>query len=344
MVTPAQLLAGKTLDGGWVVGNMIIRPPDATGGHFSCSYNVQSKDGMPAFLKAMDYSAALNSPDPATELQAMTKAYNFERDIVMKCRNRHLDRVVRAITSGKFHISESGVNGPVEYLIFEQADKDIRGQLDMLQSFNLAWVLRSLHQMATGLKQLHGEGIAHQDLKPSNVLVFDSKVSKLADLGCASDKAADSPRDILNVPGDYGYAPPELLYKYRATDWHERRVAPDLYHLGSMVVFMFTTSSMTGLLLSEMSPAHHWKVWTGTFADVAPYIREAFGRALEKIENDLPSHPDLRKELMLIISRLCDPDPQYRGHPKNGAKSYSLERYVNWFNLLAYRAGIGTYN
>src|SRR5205823_2049082 len=65
----------------------------------------------------------------------------------------------------------------------------------------------SLHHIATGLYQLHSAEVAHQDLKPSNILVFEGSTSKIADLGCASVKGVASPRDSAAFAGDRTYAP-----------------------------------------------------------------------------------------------------------------------------------------
>jgi eukaryotic-like serine/threonine-protein kinase len=181
------------------------------------------------------------SPDPARALEAMTQAYNFERDLMAKCGEKHMDRVVRAIASGTLRIEGAPAGGVVEYLlILELADYDVRAHLARLGEIELAWILRSLHHIATGLKQLHSAGIAHQDLKPSNVLIFNQDTSKVADLGRASYLGHTAPHDELSWAGDISYAPPELLYGYVHTDWRTKRFGGDLYLLGSMVVFFFT--------------------------------------------------------------------------------------------------------
>jgi hypothetical protein len=64
-VKPAEMLEGRILDGGWTVGKRIQLGPDSTGGHFSVSYAVTAKSGNAAFLKALDYSEAFASGDPA---------------------------------------------------------------------------------------------------------------------------------------------------------------------------------------------------------------------------------------------------------------------------------------
>ena len=69
---PAELLEGRLLDNGWTVGGLIPRTMVQTGGVFSCSYQVSKPGGQCAFLKAMDYTSALNSGDPATALNLLT--------------------------------------------------------------------------------------------------------------------------------------------------------------------------------------------------------------------------------------------------------------------------------
>ena len=57
--TPAQMLEGLEIEGGWRIGKRVPNPP-STGGHFSESYLVEAVDGSgrKAFLKALDFSAA----------------------------------------------------------------------------------------------------------------------------------------------------------------------------------------------------------------------------------------------------------------------------------------------
>jgi serine/threonine protein kinase len=45
--------------------------------------------------------------------------------------------------------------------------------VDLARRFDLAYRMRVLHNTAKGLNQLHVSQIAHQDIKPSNVVTFD---------------------------------------------------------------------------------------------------------------------------------------------------------------------------
>jgi len=340
VTTPAQGLVGMNLTGGWEVIAQSPKLPGATGGIFSEGYIVKrSGDKRGYYLKALDLSSALRSSDPTRSLQGMTSAYNYERDLLNLCRGKNLDRVVMSVDDGAIQAGLLDPVIPVPYLIFELADGDVRSQMDAIDTFDLAWSLRSLHHVATGLCQLHRETIVHQDLKPSNVLVFSGAESRLGDLGRASSRNGPAPHDNFEVAGDHAYAPPELLYGYVPADWNQRRYGCDVYLLGSMAVFFFTRLSMTSLLLLELHSSQHPKVWQGTFADVLPYVRDAFGRGMIQFENNLPS--EIKSKLGYAIRQLCDPDPDFRGHPIDRAgrgNSYSLERYMTLFDLLARRA------
>src|ERR1039457_4253372 len=179
-MVPAKQLVGLTLEDTWNVTELLERPPGATGGCFSQSYRVVAADGRKAFLKALDYTEALtNSDDPARVLAALTTAYNYERDLLAKCKGRRMSRVVTILADGKVRVSDS-IDGTVQYLIFEEAAHDARSRMGSGEQFDLALRLRALHHVATGIRQLHGLEIAHQDLKPSNVLMFDD-CSKVGD-------------------------------------------------------------------------------------------------------------------------------------------------------------------
>jgi serine/threonine protein kinase len=340
MLTPAQQLLGRTLAKGWTVIEKIPRSAVATGGCFSEGYIVESSNGMRAYLKALDYYYALSQQDPAAVLQAMTAAYNFERELLRKCKSSRLDRIIIALDDGSISIDPGNPAGVVQYIIFELADGDIRAHIATFKAFDLAWCLRCLHHITTGLFQLHRNGIAHQDLKPSNALVFKSVGTKLGDLGRACYDGHNGPSDNYEIPGDCSYAPPELLYGQIATTWDQRRFGCDLYLLGSMVVFFFSGVSMTSLLLDQLDDSQHWQKWMGTFEEILPHIRDAFVRAMEIFLSCVPV--ELQSDMSITVRYLCEPDPNLRGHPLNRrnpiANQYSLERFVSAFDLLAKKA------
>ncbi len=152
---PAEMLEGQKLTDGWRVVKAITRKPTATGSNFSTGYLAEHEDGRRGFLKAMDYISALQAPNTAEILQIMTKAYLFEKQICESCREKRMNRVTHAIASGSINPTPANPAGKVEYLIFELAEGDIRVHLDAMAAFDLAFVLRTIHHVATGVQQLH---------------------------------------------------------------------------------------------------------------------------------------------------------------------------------------------
>ena len=340
MLSSAERLTGLILDGEWKVVSPAPKEANATGGFFSKCYFVEKADGRKAFLKALDISLALREDDPAIALQALTQAFNFEREVLMKCKDEKLDHIVLAIDDGKVRFEDAADGGVVQYLIFELADGDVRRQATINERFNIAWSLRSLHHIAVGLQQIHGQGIAHQDLKPSNVLVFNGNNSKIGDFGRSAYKGHIPPHENNNVAGDLTYAPPELLYGYVDPDWNRRRFGCDAYLMGSMALFFFLGVGATPLLLKELPEEFVWDSWRGTFEDVLPYLHDAFQRLLVTYSDSLPK--SIRAELTEIVSQLCVPDPRLRGHPRNRViNQFSMERYISKLNLLALSAELG---
>ncbi len=340
----AEDLDGVRLDGGWTIVSRIPDRPGATGGNFSIAYTARHDDGREGFCKVLNYRAALTSPDPAAVTQAMVEAYTFERDLLRQCGDERLSRVVLSVGDGQFQ--RAGFAFPtVSYLIFEVAEGDIRKILDANPDVSLASKFRWLHHTATGLRQLHQRGVVHQDVKPSNVLVFppdgeEEQSGKVGDLGRATDPRRPMWHDALPIAGDPSYAPPEQLYRATPVEFGPRRLACDLYQLGSVASFLLSGSAMNPLLTLELHPPHHWMNWRGTYADALPYVRDAHGRACARVEAALGAG-ELAAGARRLIRDLCDPDPLQRGHRiarTRPGDQYSLERVVTEFDLLAKRA------
>ncbi len=337
---PAEMLSGLELSNGWVVIDRIPSFPGGTGSTFSTPYIVE-RDERRAFLKAIDFTRALADDDPARALEQLTRIFNFERDLVKACTDRRMRNVIRVLDEGSTSVPNSGPVPRVNYLIFELADGDIRRIMRLNADLDATWAFRSLKEVALGIAQLHDAGIAHQDLKPSNVLDVQG-IYKVADLGRASRRSERGPFDDLRCAGDPHYITPEQMYGFTLTDWDARRRASDLYHLGSLLLFLLTGVTASAALYGNLAPAHlppPWGTWGGTFDQVVVHLREGTGR----VTDDIPvfSDPQIHENVVARFVELCDPDPRTRGHPKNRigtGSQYSLERYVSHFDALSARA------
>ncbi len=340
MTTASELLVGEIIDG-WKVEERTKSYPGATGGHFSNSY-VVSKNGLSAFLKAMDLHTAITKG--LDEVQRVTTQFNFEKQLLTLCRDRRLSKIVRLIADGEYIVQNipNGLSDDlnrVYYLIFELADGDIRKELSFGGVVSYAWKANVLHQIAVALTQLHNNRIAHQDLKPSNVLSFNDEQSfKLADLGRSSSMHISAPTDELLFPGDFNYAPPEYLYRHVPLDFHDRRFGSDAYLLGSMISFLFLGVSALTLTLDRVDNALKPGIWIGEYSDVLPFLITAHTEATNSMKKYLPIN--FQDEISTIYFQLCHPDPYIRGYPKarkQVGRPIGLDRYVSKFNLLRHK-------
>jgi eukaryotic-like serine/threonine-protein kinase len=334
----AHALLGETIDG-WHAFEKIDKTDNATGSFFSVCYKVM-KEGEVCFLKAFDFNKFFNAfPGKIVDVMSnMLDAYKYERDLSNKCKEYSVTKVACVKESGEFSVPSFTIS-TVPYLIFDLADGDIRRQLKFSENLDYAWRFYSLHEIATGLKQLHNIGVSHQDLKPSNILLFGT-ASKIGDLGRSLCKDMVGPHSNNCFSGDNSYAPPEIMYNYYELDWAKRVLATDLYLLGSLVVFYFSGGTMSALIQKNLPSEFRVQTFRGFFSEVSPYIMDSFNTSINEFSDSL-KHEFFKEDLINIVKYLCFPMPDRRGHPSNHvghSNKYSLERFISKFDLLHTRA------
>jgi serine/threonine protein kinase len=155
-------------------------------------------------------------------------------------------------------------------------------------------------QLARGLDALHGHGILHRDVKPSNVLLDGEGTAALTDFGLA--RGADSTRltadgQLLGTPH---YLAPELIEGREATS------ASDVYALGCVLYeCLIGEPPFAGRGVAEIGFAH--------LTEPPPDVRtrraelpEAAGHALvAALEKDPEARPTTATALarMLTVAR-----------------------------------------
>lgn len=317
------------------------KPQGATGGFFSVCYLV-TKNGDECFLKAFNFAQFLtlarqhgDSRQIVDVIGDMISAYRYERDLSAMCKQSHVTKVAFVRDAGEQVVAGYSIN-LVPYLIFDVADGgDVRSKLSFASQLESAWKLRSLHSVAVGIKQLHGIDVSHQDLKPSNVLLFKDE-SKIGDLGRSTCLALESPLKDATFAGDLAYAPPEVLYGAHEPNWKKRSFSCDTYLFGSLVVFYFSGLTMTALLRKNLPDSISWERYRGSYDEVQPYVLNAFSSALDEFEKSVDDQ-FLSRELRALVTHLCHPDPHKRafGPPAVVGTSIDMERVISRLDYLA---------
>lgn len=110
---------------------------------------------------------------------------------------------------------------------------DLCDALKEKQSINVPYIV---HQLLTVLQYIHGFGLIHGDIKPSNILIYDEcRVVKLCNFGCAQkvNEKYEPPSEIH--PESLLYCAPEIL-----SGKHEITTAVDIWSLGCLIVQMLS--------------------------------------------------------------------------------------------------------
>lgn len=338
-------MRGAIIKDRWILVTELSAPAGATGSNFSIifkGYDQVNKHDV--FIKIVDIDKAFfiySGSMPITELlEKIALEHRHESLLADLCGERKMNRVVRPLSSGEFRHPDFRL--PLPYIIFEWAEKGDTHKIistDAVCATKASWWLRTLHNASVGVKQLHAAGIAHQDVKPSNLVFFEPERSKIADLGRAVRQHETSHNDQKN--GDPTHAPPELYYSVRNPVWETRFLSQDLYMLGSLAFWFFSGhKSFTHVLMFEQLDVSFFPSnFRGTFTDVLPVLEMNYSQILEGLGARIPS--EISDEFVSIIGQLCHPDPNARGHPRQLKSSlsnqYSLERYITQFMRLAKR-------
>lgn len=350
--TPAQLLEGVTLPSGWKLLEQLKRTPGTSGSNFGVGYNAERvRDGKTehAFVKAMDFVRAMEKPDPMLELLKLTSEATFERQALEHCGERRLSRLIKLI-SWEYINQHPGKDlmHQVLCLVMEIGKGDIRRQITRIGALPTSVLLHVLEDTALGMAQLHRHGIAHQDVKPSNVIsMTDLSVAaqnrfKVADLGRIVRKGVPGPYDSYSWPGDLHYAPPERWYSYMPPQWIDARESSDAYMLGSLACFLFCGVTMQSLLRQNLPPAMVPGTWTGGYSDSLLQVLRSL--QFSAIANSVAPaiNVKVRDGVVNILKELVEPDPLKRGDKRARAQTGGpgLDRFQPRLKQLRLHAAI----
>lgn len=336
---PSQSLVGLTTDSGWKVTEL-LKNNLGSGGNFCVRYIAESKSGEVGFLKAMDLSGVLGD---LQRLQETVNQYLFEQDILNECRDKKLSRVVTPLDAGQIIVP----NFPkplntVYYVIFEKANNNLREY--HLETSQKKWLpaFSALHHVAIGIEQLHRVGIAHQDVKPSNVLAFDNAQFKISDMGRVVDESGKSPFRSIPFPGDPSYKPIEMFFGIYSLEFIDRRSC-DMYMVGSLVYHLVEDTPINAGVITEARLLDS-NIQHKPYADALPFLLTGFNTILRRYKKHcIELFGDKIAELLVnVVYEMCYPDSGKRGAPKfiDKHNRYSMRRYASKLGNIVRHAKI----
>ena len=109
------------------------------------------------------------------------------------------------------------------------------------EALNIETARKYIHDVVSGLYYLHHNGIVHQDLKPSNLLLKKNGSVAISDFG-VSEKSVGSQGNLLDVAGTPAFQAPELQ-RASSNDTYISGFAADMWSLG-VIVFVFLTGKL----------------------------------------------------------------------------------------------------
>lgn len=271
-LTPKHLLLGLTLASGWLLKERLDPPDGTSGGNFGVGYKA-TRGGELAFVKAIDFVEALTARDPLKRLSELANVASFEKDVLEYCTKVGMTKVLRYI--GHEYITYDGSTNPmsnVSCLVMEAGSKDLRHLVNANGLSSCGWNLQVMTDVLLACSQLHKGEVAHQDIKPQNViavgtLATDGSLSsmKVGDLGRVVRKDQPGPFNHLPWPGDRRYGPPESWYGYETPDWTDAREAQDAYMIGSLLFYLFTGTTLQSQVFNLIPGNFLPGKWTGGF-------------------------------------------------------------------------------
>ena len=187
---------------------------------------------------------------------------------------------------------DAGEHEGMHYLVMEYvAGRDLATVLKQDGPLSVARSVDFILQAAQGLQYAHQQGIVHRDIKPANLLVDQSGVVKILDMGLArvtslgDEDERDRLTDSGQVMGSCDYMAPE-----QARDSRHADARADVYSLGCTLYRLLTGKVVyPGDTLANVLSAHQnspLPSLSHARADVPPQLDAVFRRMLAKRPED----------------------------------------------------------
>lgn len=193
--------------------------------------------------------------------------------------------------------------GNTHFLTMEFVEgKDLNMLVKEKGRLSVEQVCDYIRQAALGLQHAHERGLVHRDIKPHNLLLSNSGVVKILDMGLARMQADDESSTLTtegSVLGTLDYVSPE-----QAMNSHRVDIRADLYSLGCTFYFLLTGQvPFPGGTAMEKLSNHAFHIPTPVEQlrpDIPPGVAAVIRKLLAKKPEDRFQSP---AELAAVLTR-----------------------------------------
>lgn len=344
--TPKYLLLNVTLASGWKLVEQLQKTPGLSGGNFGVGYRATMGNRV-AFVKVVDFVAAMKHADPLFAMRSLTNEAQFEKEVLEYCTLKGMSKVISFFGHEYYMLNPADPFSQVSCLIMEAGDKDLRHLVHQDGISTYAWNMQIMRDISQAIAELHNGSIAHGDIKPSNIITTNQAATevKVGDLGRVVRSDQPGPFDSMRWVGDSNYMPPEGWYGSipgaMPTGWNNTREATDAYMLGNLLVYLFTGVSLQSLVIKEIPSGYKPGEWAGNYDDnLKAVLLDAHSKVLNKYL--APKLNNSTKDAVMAIARdLTHPDPTRRGDKRARGhfhKLVGIDRISQKFKGLAISA------
>ncbi len=166
--------------------------------------------------------------------------------------------IVRAYDVGQ----EDEAGTEIHFLVMEYIEgKSLEKRLVEQGEFSIVEAVEYIRQGAEGLAHAHENGLVHRDIKPANLLISETGVVKLSDLGLARFCNVTDEESLTIVHDEKVLGTADYLAPEQAVDSHVVDERADIYSLGCTLYFAltgqppFTEGTLVQRLLAHQTKA-----------------------------------------------------------------------------------------